>query len=465
MRRHTVFGTVSLGLLLHSMSSFAAAVALSRIVTDLNTTIVLAGWVLSVYSLVFTFVMPLAGKVSERLGIKTTFILCTVLFTTGSAFSAVAPNIYLLVGARALQAMGAGGFMPCASGIVSETFPEARQKYIGLFSSILPIGMVIGPNMGGWLTEVFGWRSIFWFNIPFGIAVLALAVMLLPNLKKKTASSVDFIGAGLLFGLLFTFMIGLTQLGAGESGVPWGLVTVMFALSAGFLISFWRWERRAPEPVIHFDLLSKGPFLAANIHNLIYGICILGVLSLIPLYAVSVYGMSVLESGVLMTPRSLTMIAASAITSFSLLKWGYRKPILAGTLLVALGLALLALQPRGISVLGIGIGTPVLLYVIVGLSGIGHGVCTPASNNACIELMPDRVAAIMGLRGMFRQLGSTVGVNIAMLTLYVVGDPGRAFAVVLFASAAIMLVSIPAVFRMPASPGVTGPGKIKLAVH
>lgn len=183
--------------------------------------------------------------------------------------------------------------------------------------------------------------------------------------------------------------------------------------------------------------------------------CALGIFSLIPLYAVSVYKMSVLQSGVLLTPRSVGMMITSTITSFFLVRWGYRLPILVGTLAVAVGFALLALQPHGIEVIGFHVGVTPLLFTIVGLCGVGHGICTPASNNACIELMPDKVATITRLRGMFRFLGSAFGIAVATVLLNVIDDVQHAFFVILFASALIMLISIPTIFIMPASANVS----------
>ncbi|MBN1685166.1 MAG: MFS transporter, partial [Spirochaetales bacterium] len=166
MRRYIVFGVVGLSLLLASISHSSASVAFPVIMSDLNTTLVLAGWILTAYQLVQTIVMPLAGKLSEIFSRRASFVAYALLFTVGSILCALAPNVYLLIGARVIQAIGGGGFMPCAAGIVSDEFPEARQRYIGLFSSIFPVGAIIGPNIGGWMVEALGWRSVFWLNVP-----------------------------------------------------------------------------------------------------------------------------------------------------------------------------------------------------------------------------------------------------------------------------------------------------------
>jgi EmrB/QacA subfamily drug resistance transporter len=458
IRRYLTFSIVCLALALFSMSGSAVSVAFPVITSDFNTSLVLAGWVLNASLLASTIVMPLAGKITDILGGKTTFMLCTLFFTVGSMLCAVAPNLDLLIGSRVIQGIGGGGFLPCAAGIVSDEFPEARQRYIGLFSTVFPIGLLIGPNLGGWMVETFGWRSIFWFNVPLGLAVLALAQWLLrANKSQHTGSNIDFIGAGLLLGSLLAMMLGLTEIGNSDSGIPWVVVGALFALGIGLMFAFVRQERRAREPVVDLEILAKRPFLAANIYNIIYGMAALGIFSLVPLYAVSVYRMSVFESGFILTPRSVGTIIASIVTSVSLMKWGYRRPILVGTVTMALSLFLLSFQSQGVNIMGINLGATALLMAIMGLSGIGHGISTPASNNACIELMPEKVATITGLRGMFRQLGSIIGISVSTILLHSLDNVQHAFYIIMFGSALILLISIPTIFLMPSSPNTCTP--------
>ena len=297
------------------------------------------------------------------------------------------------------------------------------------------------------MVQSFGWRSIFWFNVPLGILVLILAWLLVPADKERTKTTIDSVGAGLLFGALGALMFAFTEFDSS----PLPLVITLAVVGASLLYAFVRWEKHTKEPIIDLELLRQRPFLASNIYNILYGIAGLGIFSMVPLYAVSVYKMTVLESGVLLTPRSIGMIAASTITSFSLVKWGYRRPILVGTLLVGACLGALALQPQRISLFGLAMGVTPLLYVIIGLCGVGHGMATPAANNACIELMPDKVATITGLRGMFRNLGSAIGIAGATVVINAVQDVRRAYYFVFLAPVVVLLISIPFVFVMPSS--------------
>jgi MFS family permease len=219
-----------------------------------------------------------------------------------------------------------------------------------------------------------------------------------------------------------------------------------------FLIIFVRWEQKVTEPIIDMELLKEKRFLASNIYNTLYGASALGVIVLIPFYAVSVYGLSTFESGFILTPRSIAMIITSAITSFALVKWGYRWPILAGTLTIALSLFLLGMELHEVDIFGMDLNVTMLILVIMLISGIGIGVVSPAANNACIELMPDKVATITGLRIMFRQAGSAVGIASSTVVIHLIGNAPEAFKFLMFAWTAIMIISIIPIMFMPENP-------------
>ena len=448
MSRYFVFVTVSLALILSAMSSTAVAVAFPVITSSFDTSLILAGWVLSIYQLVLTAAMPVAGKASDVFGRKNVFLFCLGLFSVGSLLCAIAPNIQLLILFRVIQAIGGGGFMPSAAGIVSDEFPKARQQAIGLFTSIFPIGQIIGPNLGGWLTTVFGWRYIFWFNMPLAAVILVGSTLLLHSEQRKE-SSIDLTGAGLFTGSIFAFMMALSQLGDIQTDISWALVGPLFVLSIILMFAFLRHEAKVPNPIIDPVVLQHRPFLAANIYNFVLGACYFGISSLAPLYAVSVYNMSVLASGLILTLKAIGMMFTSTVTSILLVRWGYRRPMLIGTAGIILTLVFLGLESPDISILGITVGGTVLVLAILGLAGAAMGMTAPAANNACIELMPHRVATITGIRGMFRQTGGAISISVATLTLQNIGDMARGFQIVFFGLAIIMLIIMPVIFLMP----------------
>ncbi len=149
------------------------------------------------------------------------------------------------------------------------------------------------------------------------------------------------------------------------------------------LILFWRRLTRVKDPIIEPELLRRRPFLAANVYNFIYG-CAIGAISLVPLYAVSIYGMSTLQSGLVLTPRSIGMIATSMVTSLFLVRWGYRWPMLVGTVVMIPGFILLALEPISFAILGSQLSSIVFLLLVMGLSGLAQGTISPAVTNSLI---------------------------------------------------------------------------------
>lgn len=431
-----------------AISGTAISVAFPLITSSFGVSLVVAGWVLTIFQLVATVSMPLAGKAGDIFGVKTVFLVALLSFTLGSLFCAIAPNIELLIFFRAIQGIGAGSFLPVATSIAAREFPGSRQQAIGMFTSIFPIGQIIGPNLGGWLVEAFGWRSVFWCNVPLGIVALIASIFLLGK-DEREKGQMDLLGAGLLTASLFAFLAGLGQIGNGGAKVASGMLFV----ATGVMITTFVWyERRAKAPIIDLEVLRDRPFVAANIYNFVLGACVMGVMAFIPLYAVSVHGMTVFQSGFILTPRSVGMIAASTITSMFLVRWGYRQPMLIGTILMMVNLILLAASAVGLGTVWWHVNSVALVSGIMLFAGVGMGISAPAANNACIELMPDRVATITGVRGMFRQIGGAVSIAVTSIVLQRVGDMARGFFIVFTGLAVIMLVTLPAIFIMPASP-------------
>jgi len=437
--RYLVFATVSISLILSSISGTSVSVAFPVITASFNVSLIVTGWIISIYQLGLTATMPIVGKISDVMGRKSTFMICLVLFMLGSLLCAIAPNVESLILFRLIQSLGGGGFMPSAVGIVAEQFPQSRQKAIGLFSSIFPIGQIIGPNLGGWLVSSFGWRSVFWINVPIGLmALIASALLLHPS--KRVEGKIDFLGAGLVGGSLSSFMFGLCLLGYENMR----LMAVVPCLAAFVLIFLLiRHEKRTEDPILDIEILSTKPFMAANTYNFVYGSAVIGVMSLIPIFAVSVYGMNALECGLLLTPRSVGMIAASTVTSIFIERFGYRRPMIIGTTLTVAGLLFLSYEPGSITA----------LYVIMGLLGVAVGTLSPATNNACIELMPERAATITGVRGMFRQIGGSLSITVATLVLNTVSDIALGFQIIFIGIAVVFIAAIPLIFLMPRSPG------------
>ncbi len=451
MSRYLVFCVVAITLLTQSTSSTAIAVAFPQITSSYQVSMTLAGWVLSIYFLAAVITVPISGKASDALGRKRTFMFFVLVFTAGSVLCAIAPNVPLLILFRLIQGVGAGGFVTSASGIIADAFPKSRQRSIGLIVSIYSAGMVLGPNLGGWLTEAFGWRSAFWFAVPVGIAVLAAGTVLLKRDKKFKKAHLDIRGAALFAASVGSVMTGLTSLGDRGTGVSWAAAIGLLVFGAVLMAVFLRHEGRVEDPVIDIELLRGGSFAAANAFNIIFGFS-LGVLTLLPLYAVTTYGASTIESGLIVTPRAVGLLVGSVVSSFLLVRWGYRKPMIVGVIMMIVAFLFFVLKPQGVDATGLAFGGMGFMLVGVTLSGLGHGVASPAANNACIELMPNRVSTITGVRNACRNVGAALGIAVTSVLLDRLGSITRGFEFVFVGTALVSLLSIPFIFAMPRSP-------------
>ena len=318
MRRYFVFVTAGLSLLMYSIDATAVAVALPRFIKELDTTVLWAAWTMSLFFIGVVMAMPLAGNLSDSFGRKKIFLLSLILFTASSLACGLAPDIYTLIAFRFFQGIGGACFLPTASGIVSDHFPENRDRAIGLFTSIFLIGGIIGPNLGGWIVSRYSWRYVFYINLPIGIGLMILIMVLLKDSKVLSRPQIDFLGASFFSGAILFLMFGLNLIGAGFSGLYVALAALSLALSFSLGLLFFRQEKKEINPMLNLALLRSRPFLAANLLNLVIGAAVFGIFAFIPLYATSVHKLSTLMSGVILTPRSLGVIFASVITSFLL---------------------------------------------------------------------------------------------------------------------------------------------------
>ncbi|MFB3885407.1 MAG: DHA2 family efflux MFS transporter permease subunit [Thermodesulfobacteriota bacterium] len=449
MRRHLIFVSVGLSLLMSSIDTTVVAVAFPHFIKDLGTNVLWAAWTISIYFIAYAAAMPLAGNLSDSFGHKKVFLFSLILFTGSSLACGSAPDIYTLVAFRFLQGIGGASFLPTASGIVSDHFPENREMYIGLFSSIFPIGGVIGPNLGGWIVSRYSWRYVFYINLPIGVGLIILIMILLKDSKMISRPHVDVVGASLFCGAILFLMVGFNLVGESLSASSFLLAAIFLAVSSSLLFLFFLQEKKVSNPILDIALLKSRPFLAANLYNMIFGAGAFGIFTFVPLYATSVHKLSTLMSGVILTPRSLGAIVTSTVTSFLLRRWGYRWPMILGLIIISLSTILLGQGLQLWRMMGIHIGAVEILSFLVLVSGIGMGITTPASNNACIELMPSKVATIVGLRGMFRTVGGPLGISIITIILHLSSNPIKGFRIAFTSFGLGLLFAIPLVFLMP----------------
>jgi EmrB/QacA subfamily drug resistance transporter len=451
-RRYVIFGVTTLGLLMASIDGTIVATALQTITRDLHTTVGWSTWTLTTYSLGSIVAMPIAGRLSDSLGRRRMFLIFVAIFTTASLLAGLSRNIYVLIALRFIQAMGGGGLMPSTMGTVSDLFPRDRDRAIGLISSVFPLGALIGPALGGFIVSNWSWRYVFFVNVPIGIVLLVLLYVLLPRDRLSVRPRIDVLGAVLMGSALITLMLGISSLGQGAGPAAWLVVALGVGLGGAFLFE----QRRASQAILPPALLQRREFLVINGINVFYGACAFGIFSLVPLYAEIRYHLSPLAAGTLLSVRAIGMAVLSVSISLVLHRIGYRKPMIAGFLLLSLGLFLLAVPAPG--------EQP---FVWLGLSalicGVGIGTAGPPSNNAAIRLMPDQVAAISGLRAMFRMTGGILAITITAAVIGTGGNEAEALGHAFAVFGAIAILVAPAILAVPertprAKPDLAGQG-------
>jgi EmrB/QacA subfamily drug resistance transporter len=440
-RRKLIFAIVSIGLFMASIDQTIVATALPNIERELHVGINWSGWTISIYALGQVIAMPMAGKISDMYGRKKVFLISAAVFTAASLCCGFAGSMPLLLLARLIQALGGGAFMPSATGIVSDHFGEERDRAVGMFTSILPVGGIIGPVIGGLFVSYWTWRGIFLVNVPIGIVLIVATMKFIPTSATRPSSRIDVRGVALLAGLITTAMFGITYLGSGDVPLysPVFLCCEAAAVGLGYL--FMRHSRRDAAPFVPYRLLRGRGFAIMNLINYVYGAAALGFAALVPLYAQERYGISALGAGTLLTARGIGMIAVAGAASMALRRTGYRWPMIGGFLLLVAGLAIMALgapmSPYGWLALG------------AGLTGLGMGLSVPAANNASLQLAPDQVAAIAGLRGMFRQSGAITAVSVTTSVIARSAHPGIVQAHVFVVFGALLLLMLPLVKLVP----------------
>lgn len=419
------------------------ATALSSIRSDLDAPITWTGWTVSIYALGQLITMPLAGRISDLYGPKRVFLVAVVLFTTASLCCGLSNSIYVLVPLRFLQAVGGGAFMPAASGIVSDLFGRDRYRALGMFTSIFPIGGMVGPVFGGLIVEYWSWQGIFLVNVPLGIGLFLLGARWIPRRPPRhNTERLDGPGVALVGGTLLAFMYALSSL-ASPGGIRHPGSWLAAAAMAALLALFVRHTRRAAAPFIPLRLLTGRGFGVMNILNTLYGAVALGVGALIPLYALDRYDIPAVSAGTLLTARAVGTIGVAALAVMAQRRTGYRIPMLAGNALLAVGLLTTAINPPGWL-------TPYWwLSITSALTGVGMGLALPASNNATVSLALDRVAAIAGLRGMFRQTGGIIALSVATAVMAGSSTAGLTFSVVILVFAGLMVLTMPLIALVP----------------
>ena len=330
-------------------------------------------WVFSAYLLTSTVSIPLWGKLSDLYGRRRFYLWCIGLFLVGSALSGAAQTMPQLILFRALQGFGAGGLVPLGMSVLGDLYTmEERGRMQGLLSGVWGVASVVGPVTGGYVTELFSWRWVFYLNIPFGIAAAVAVGSALRDRASRERRSVDYAGAALLMTSVTLLVVALSAGGLdGGSSPPWVWPAYAGAVGLGVLLA--RVERRAEEPMVPLDLLSERMVAAIAVTGLLVGVAMFGAIAYVPLLVQEGLGGNAVEAGRALTPLILGWVVMSVITGRVVLGVGYRPMVLTGLMCVTLGFLGLTridvqssvwLLRADLTLLGAGMGMTMLSLVL-----------------------------------------------------------------------------------------------------
>ena len=379
-------------------------VALPSIQTDLGFSQENLQWVISAYALLFGGFLLLGGRAADLLGRRRLFLIGIVIFTVASLISGLAWSEGALIGARALQGLGAAIVTPAALSIISTTFAEGseRNKALGAWGAVGAFGAVAGVLLGGVLTDLLSWEWIFFVNLPVGIVGFALTPFLIGESRDATAKSYDIPGAVLVTSGLVTLVYAITQ--ANDHG--WGSFRTigLFVASAGLIAGFLGWEARSKDPLMPFSIFRLRTLVGANVAGLILGTALFGMFLMLTLYMQQVLGYSPLRTGVAYLAVAGTAIFWSALAAQLVTRIGVKRVLVIGMVTLTAGLVYFT----QVSVGGSYAGDLLPGFLLIGV-GLGFSF-VPISIAALAGVRSSEAGLASGLINTSQQIGGALGI-------------------------------------------------------
>jgi EmrB/QacA subfamily drug resistance transporter len=393
-----------LAIMLAMLDQLIVGTALPRIVGSLGGVDHLS-WVVTAYVLASTITTPLYGKLGDMYGRKKLFMTAIVVFLVGSALAGLSQSMAELITFRAIQGLGAGGLMVSAIAIIGDLVsPRERGQYMGYIMGVMMIATIGGPLLGGFITDSFSWRWIFYINLPIGGAALAYLTATLHLPKRRIEHRVDYMGAAIL-AVGTTAIVLISTWGGTEYAWRSPQITGLGAVAVLGLIAFLRVEARAAEPILPLHVFRNSNFALASGLSFLAGLAMFGAITFLPLYQQTVQGASPTISGLLLTPMMVGVMITSLIAGQLTTRTGRYKalPIL-GTGGMAAGMYLLSLL--GVNTSRVTSG---LFVVVLGLGmGFLMQTTTLLTQNS---VQPRDIGVASSSRLFFQQIGGSIGVS------------------------------------------------------
>ena len=404
-RRLLVLAICCMSLLIVGLDNTIVNVALPSIRRELGASVSNLQWTIDAYTLVLASFLMLSGSTADRIGRRRVFQIGLALFSVGSLLCSISPNVQWLIAFRAMQAIGGSMLNPVAMSIITNTFtnPKERARAIGVWGGVVGISQALGPIVGGLLVDSIGWRSIFWINVPIGIAAIILTFAFVPESKALRPRRIDPIGQLLVIVSLATLTYAIIE--GPEFGWTSARIVSLFVVSVLAVIGLVGYERRRPEPLIDVRFFRSIPFSGATIIAICAFASLAGFLFVNTLYLQDVRGYTALAAGLYTLPLALMSMVFGPLSGRIV---GARGPRI--SLLVAgLGILFCALIMTNLT------DTTSMLLLIGAyvLFGIGFGMVNPPITNTAVSGMPIQQAGVAAaVASTSRQIGQSLGVAV-----------------------------------------------------
>jgi EmrB/QacA subfamily drug resistance transporter len=406
-RRRIIFVLISiiLGMLLSALDQTVVGTAMPRVIADLNGLQHYA-WVATAYLLASAVSMPIWGKLSDAYGRKRFFMVGMFLFVVGSALCGQSHSMFELVAFRALQGLGAGAMLPINQAILGDIFPPAqRARWAGVLMSVFGLATIVGPLLGGWITDNIGWRWTFYVNLPVGIIALAFASWALPGHVRLRKHVIDWLGTAWLVAAAVPLLLAFSWAG---SEYAWSspVIIGLFVFSAIMWGVFYLRETRAEEPVLNPRLFRNPIFTVSTVASAIQSAAMFGAIMFLPLFVQGVMGKTATNSGTILMPMMLAAIVASIGAGQLLARTGrYKFVVIAGFMAVSVGAFLLSRMTLSTS------SSTLIWYMVI--MGLGLGVAMSTFTVIVQNQYPThRLGEVSAGLQFFRSIGSTVGLAV-----------------------------------------------------
>ena len=397
---------VMLATFMQVLDTSIANIALPHIAGSLSATTDEATWVLTSYLVANAIILPMTGWLGNHFGRKRVFIFCIGMFTFASVLCGMSLNLPMLILARILQGAGGGAMVPIAQAILLESFPVAKRgTAMATFALAVIVAPIIGPTLGGWITDNYSWRWIFYINLPVGIIAVFLAEWLVedpPYIKRNLKAAIDFIGFGLLAVWLATLQIILDK-GQEEDWLQSNWICWTMVVSAGSMIAFFIRELRVEHPLVNLRILGNRNFAVGLVLITVVGIILYGTTAELPLFLQTLMGYPALQSGYAMSPRG----CAAFVTTLIMGRMVGRVPV---RWLLFFGFAMLSLSAFLLSGINLQVSMPSIIFPTL-LNGVAISfIFVPLVTASVGALRQREIAGATGLYNLMQNIGGSIGI-------------------------------------------------------